>query len=57
MGILGKALCLPFKFLTWVVTLPVRMAVGPLKILLAILLLALILAGVQVVLYMKFFGD
>ena len=57
MGVLGKALCLPFKLLFWLVTLPVRLAVGPLKLAIVILLLALMLAGIQIVLFQIFFAD
>ena len=57
MSALGKALCLPFKLLIWIATLPVRLAVGPLKLVIVILLLALILAGIQFVLFQRFFGD
>ena len=57
MSALGKALCLPFKLLIWIATLPVRLAVGPLKLVIVILLLALILAGIQFVLFQRFFRD
>jgi hypothetical protein len=57
LGVLGKALCLPFKLLIWLVTLPVRLALGPFKLAIVILLLALMLAGIQIVLFQIFFGD
>lgn len=57
MGVLFKALSLPFKLLLWVVTFPVRVATGSLKLLFVILLLALIIAGIQIVLFQYFFGD
>lgn len=57
MGVLLKLLFIPFKLLAWIVTFPIRAATGPLKLLLAILLLALIIAGIQIVLLQHFFGD
>lgn len=57
MGTLLKVLFFPFKLLAWLITFPVRIATGPLKFLVVILLLALIIAGVQIVLFQQFFGD
>ena len=57
MTALLKLLFLPFKLLAWVVTFPIRFATGPLKLLFVILLLALIIAGIQIVLFQYFFGD
>ena len=52
-----KALSLPFKLLFWVVTLPVRIVTGPIKLMAVILILALIIAGIQVILFDQFFSD
>ena len=57
MGALLKLLLLPFKLLVWIVTFPIRAATGPLRLMIAILLLALVIAGVQIVLFQQFFGD
>lgn len=57
MGALLKPLLLPFKLLAWIVTFPIRAATGPLKLMIVILLLALVIAGIQIVLFQYFFGD
>jgi len=57
LGLIGKVLFLPFKFLVWAVTLPLRIVTGPLRLMVAILILALIIAGIQIVLFQQFFGD
>ena len=57
MGALLKALFLPFKLLAWVVTFPIRVVTGPFKLMIAILLLALLIAGIQLVLFDQFFTD
>ncbi len=54
MSALGKLLCLPFKALVWLVTLPVKWVMGAAKMAFVTLLLALILAGGLAVLLLYF---